>query len=257
MRYQNIVGLFFVFTTLAGCASAPNQTLAPTEQRLPATSNAVESIDWNKLVLSSEEIIQNFELLKASPNKSLVMELYSYHKSKFANTILPPPPPPPSAEEFAAIDLYKKQAGYWELNSYLRGNPIEKFTPETLLAWAKLMVSGLNQFKPELIAANVRVYRGAQLNREAARTRYKKGVTVTEQSFVSSSTQKTIASVFAQGAEATGKVKTLLSIESKTGRYITTGYEAEVLFRPSTRFHVNSYTETTDDWILISLKEIQ
>lgn len=213
-----------------------------------------ELIDWAKISLDKDEIVFNFNIFRSEFETGIIDDLLKTWRSRFEygageDSFLFP-------EEGAAIDYYKKELGYSEINSFLRGTSNYSRSVTAILAGAKLITSGLNRMKGVRQYYNKTVYRGAYLP-ESIIANYIQGQVATERAFTSTSIKRKVAELFAAKRPREGYRRVLFIIQSLTGKLISTerAAEAEILFIPFTRFNVTS-SEENNDWTIIQMAEI-
>ena len=216
--------------------------------------------DWSSLRLSEKEVAQEREhFLKAFSKTTLDRLLQSrkqgqklgigrlYSSSKKADG--------PSATELAALDYFRKEAGYFEVNAYLRGAKSTNYPERSVLALSRLVASALNKL-PKEAQVREKVYRGTHLPLKLLTTKYKRGKIVNEPSFTSCCADRSIAAIYARGAKQVGKQQVLFVIRSETGRRVSAGLTGEIIFQPGTSFKVLRHE--TDEWgqLKIFLNEV-
>lgn len=210
-----------------------------------------EHTDWAGLRLTNEAAAAEFAVAETSFERGALEELLARRKNEIF------PIAPPSPEEWAAVDYYKKDMGVYDINSFLRGKRDGlKYTPEAIMAMARLAASALNRMPAALLCKENPVYRGARLGDDVL-AGYIPGLTVVEKGFTSTSRNRRIAEVFAAGAEHYGKKKALFVIHTATGKVITAGIEAEVLIRPFTVFKVLKKQIDASNFVVIEMAEVR
>ncbi len=244
--------LLIILAETIGCTTPTwdthhHRNPAQTEKEDPA------SINWGKTILNKEEVSSNFQIFCSEFETTVINELFDTWRSRLERGITP------EGEEYfpeerAAIDYYKKELGYREINSFLRGRTDFTRSTTAIISAAKLITSGLNRMKGARHYKDKTVYRGAYLSEELIST-YTEGHNVTEHAFTSTSIEKNIAEQFAYKKPTEGKRRVLFIIQSQTGKIITAGVEAEVLFIPFSQFKVVS-KKTLDNWVIINMVEV-
>jgi hypothetical protein len=141
--------------------------------------------------------------------------------------------PPPYPEEVAALDIYSSEL-FSEMNQSLRGEA--KASP-AIAAEIKMATSALRNMP----IAQGTVYRGAALPKSVIE-QYKKGSTIEELGFTSTTESKQTADDFVEYNRTPGKENVFFVINSKKGRSMKQismlPEEEEVLFEPKTKFNV-------------------
>lgn len=141
--------------------------------------------------------------------------------------------PPPYPEEVAALDIYSSEL-FSEMNQSLRGEA--KASP-AISAEIKMATSGLRNMP----IAQGTVYRGAALPKSVIE-QYKKGSTIEELGFTSTTESKQVADDFVEYNRTPGRENVFFVINSKKGRSMKQismlPEEEEVLFEPKTKFNV-------------------
>ena len=227
-------------------------------------AGASAGIDYSTLRLTEEEIEHDFYTASSHPD---VKRLLLASRDKWRTLIAMNPEDAaggPSAEELAAIDFYKGNEGYSDMNRLLRGQQTELFSDDLLHAAIRLTASGLNKFPSAHIHEGI-VYRGVQLPPHILDA-YTVGAVVEEHAFTSTSVSSTGADRFAFGAEPPRR-SAMFTIHSTNGSliamYLQCGdtapgidvFEAEVLFVPGTRFRVTDRSE--DEYGYVNIEMVQ
>ena len=206
--------------------------------------------DWSSLKLTEEEVAKEKEhFIKAFSKATLDRPLQSRKQGqKLGIGRLDGSSQRlggPSDTELAALDYFRKEAGYFEVNAYLRGAKMANYPPRSVLALARLVASALNKL-PKAAQVLENVYRGTHLPLKLLTTKYKAGKVVTEPAFTSCCADRSIAAIYARGAKHVEKQQVLFVIRSATGKRVSAGLAGEILFQPGTSFKVLRHE--TDEW---------
>ncbi len=209
----------------------------------PVHSSSLKS--WQEISLNAKETLMERNHFESTFGKAMLERLLQQVQ----------PTKGPTAEEQAALYFFRKEAGYFEVNAYLRGAKSTNYTPRGLLAIARLIASGLNKLPKEKTHTGD-VYRGTHLTNEQISKQYKVDKVITEKAFTSCCVDKSVAAIYARGAKQVGKSQVLFVIKSATGKRVSEGLTGEVLFLPGSQFKV--VANEVDEWkrVVITLQEV-
>lgn len=228
-----------------------SQVSAQAEQSCASFFSGSSEIAWKQVKLDSEEAKSLFLVFRDAFDKDAINTYYRNWsieiKSSFRQDSFD------LAEEGVAIDYYKREIGYRDINRFLRGKPLETYSEEGAAAAARLISSALNKMQGPWVYANQLVYRGGSLTKVELAP-YQPGATVVEKAFTSTSSQRDSARDFAAGY-VEGRERVMFTIYSLSGKIISVWGEAEVLFLPGTTFKVLK-REEKDGWVFIEMNEV-
>jgi len=232
-----------------------------------AAADAAVPMAWPTVRLTAAQVQSEFARARQGLGAVLLERLRARRAAELGETATTTAPPSygmtlddgldvgeAAPEELAALDYYRNEAGYFEVNAFLRGALSSNYDRNALLAVARLMASGLNKLGSKATARTT-VHRGTHLERDELERRFVIGTVTHDDGFLSACVDRGVALVYTRGAERVGKVPTLFDIESVSGRQVSNGLAGEVIFLPGTKFRVMDRTVDEGGRTVVTLRE--